>query len=88
MSALVIGYARTSLFGNDGEVQRAELVALGAPPDRVYLDAGLVGITRPRPTLREALAALRDGGTLAVTALFRLARSTSDAADLVGRLLG
>lgn len=83
----MIGYARTSLFGDDAEQQRAELVALGVAPDRVYLDTGLVGMTRSRPALREALAALRRADTLVVTALFRLARSTTDAADLLGRLI-
>ena len=87
VSALVIGYARTSLFGEDAEAQRVALVALGAPPDRVYLDAGLVGMTRPRPALREAVAALRGGDTLAVTALVRLARSSADAAEMVRRLI-
>lgn len=87
MTALVIGYARTSLIGDGAEVQRAALVALGAPPHRVYLDAGLVGMTRPRPALREPLAALRSGDTLAVTALFRLARSCADAVDVLGRLM-
>jgi len=87
VTSLVIGYARTSLFADDAEQQRAELTALGAAPDRVYLDAGLVGMTRPRPALGEALAALRSGDTLVVTALFRLARSTTDAAGLVERLI-
>ena len=83
---MVIGYARTSLFGDDAQGQRAALVALRVPPDRVYLDAGLVGMTRPRLALREAMAALRAGDTLAVTALVRLARSLPDAVDLLGRL--
>lgn len=87
VSALVIGDARTSLFGDDAEVQRAALAALGAAPDRVHLDAGLIGMTRPRPSLREALAAQSDGDTLAVTALFRLARSCGDALDVLGRLM-
>lgn len=87
VSRLVVGYARTSLFGDDAEQQRGALLALGAAPDRVYLDAGLVGMTRPRPALSETLAALRSGDTLVLTALFRLARSTQDAVDLLGRLI-
>lgn len=88
MSSLRVGYAWTSLFGDDAEGQRTELLALGVAADRVYLDVGLVGMTRPRPALAEALAALRRGDTLVVTALFRLARSTTDAVDLLGRLVG
>jgi len=53
----------------------------------VYLDAGLVGMTRPRPALGETFAALRSGDTLVVTALFRLARSSTEAAAVVGRLI-
>jgi DNA invertase Pin-like site-specific DNA recombinase len=88
VSSLRVGYAWTSLFGDDAEGQRTELLALGVAADRVYLDVGLVGMTRPRPALAEALAALRRGDTLVVTALFRLARSATDAVDLLGRLVG
>lgn len=82
----MVGHARSS-FGDDAEQQRGALLALGAAPDRLYLDAGLVGMTRPRPALGQALAALRSGDTLVVTALVRLARSTTDAVALVERLI-
>lgn len=44
---------------------------------------GSTGTTRARPGLREALAACRDGDTLVVTKLDRLARSLPDARDIV-----
>lgn len=84
--SLVIGYARVSRFGADGEEQRAALLALGAAADRVYLDEGLTGMSRPRPGLGQALAAAREGDTLVVTALARLARSVPDAHELLTQL--
>jgi DNA invertase Pin-like site-specific DNA recombinase len=50
---------------------------------RHNVDHGLTGTTRARPGLREALAACRDGDTLVVTKLDRLARSLPDARDIV-----
>lgn len=39
--------------------RRVALLGLGVAADRVNLDVGLTGMTRPRPGLREALAATR-----------------------------
>ena len=61
-------------------------VALGIPADRIYLDKGLTGTSRARPGLDQALAAVRDGDTLTVTKLDRLARSVPDALDILGQL--
>ncbi len=47
--------------------------------DRIYLDHGLTGTTRARPGLDQALAAVREGDTLVVPKLDRLARSVPDA---------
>ena len=46
---------------------------------RIYTDHGFTGTTRARPGLDQALAALRDGDTLMVPKLHRLARSVPDA---------
>jgi DNA invertase Pin-like site-specific DNA recombinase len=46
----------------------------------------LTGTNRDRPGLREALAACREGDTLVVTKLDRLARSLPDARDIVDEL--
>ena len=75
MSALSTAYARVSTQGQDLTAQRDALAGLGVAPERVYLDHGLTGTNRDRPGLREALAACRDGDTLVVTKLDRLARS-------------
>src|SRR6476660_7999104 len=79
MTALLIGYARCSTDEQDLTVQREGLAALGVTMDRIYVDHGLTGCNRERPGLREALAACREGDTLVVTKLDRLARSLPDA---------
>ncbi len=52
----------------------------------IYVDHGLTGTNRERAGLREALAACRDGDTLVVTKLDRLARSLSDARAIADEL--
>ncbi len=86
MSGLLIGYARVSTEEQDLTVQRDALGALGVAVERVYVDHGLTGRNRERPGLREALAACREGDTLVVTKLDRLARSVPDARDIVDEL--
>ena len=61
-------------------------IALGVKPNRIYVDHGLTGANRARPGLREALAACRSGDTLVVTKLDRLARSLTDARNIVEEL--
>jgi len=73
MTALLVGYARCSTEQQDLTVQREGLLALGVDPRRVYVDHGLTGTNRDRPGLREALAACREGDTLVVAKLDRLA---------------
>ena len=86
MTALLIGYARCSTDEQDLTVQREGLAALGVTPDRIYVDHGLTGCNRERPGLREALAACREGDTLVVTKLDRLARSLPDARAIADEL--
>lgn len=82
----MIGYARVSTDEQDLTIQREALTRLGVDPDRIYVDHGLTGTNRARPGLREALAACREGDTLAVTKLDRLARSVPDARNIVEEL--
>ena len=86
MSGLKIGYARVSTDGQDLTAQRNALVALGVEADRIYVDHGFTGTNRDRPGLREAMAACRSGDMLVVTKLDRLARSVTDARDIVDEL--
>jgi len=86
MSALLIGYARVSTDEQDLIAQRDALQTLGVGPGRIYVDHGLTGTNRERPGLREAMAACRDGDTLVVTKLDRLARSLPDARAILEEL--
>lgn len=75
----LIGYARCSTDKQDLAAQRDALQKLGVPPDRIYTDHGFSGRNRARPGLDQALAAVRQGDTLVVPKLDRLARSVPDA---------
>ena len=86
MTALLVGYARCSTDQQDLTAQRDGLAALGVAVNRVYVDHGLTGTNRERPGLREALAACREGDTLVVTKLDRLARSLPDARAIADEL--
>jgi DNA invertase Pin-like site-specific DNA recombinase len=70
---------RVSTDQQDLTAQRDGLTSLGVAANRVYVDQGLTGTSRERPGLREALAACREGDTLVVTKLDRLARSLPNA---------
>jgi DNA invertase Pin-like site-specific DNA recombinase len=89
MPETMIGYARCSTDEQDLTAQRQRLAELGVTEDRIYLDHGLTGTKRARPGLDQALAAVREGDTLVVPKLDRLARSVPDARaigdDLAGR---
>jgi DNA invertase Pin-like site-specific DNA recombinase len=86
MTALLTGYARVSTDAQDLTAQREGLLAVGVDPGRIYVDHGLTGTNRERPRLRAALAACREGDTLVVTKLDRLARSLSDARAIAEEL--
>ena len=78
-SGILIGYARCSTERQDLTAQREILRGLGVAEDRIYLDHGMTGRSRSRPGLNSALAAVREGDTLVVPKLDRLARSVPDA---------
>ena len=86
MTATLIGYARCSTDRQDPAAQRQALLALGVAENRSYTDHGLTGTTRARPGLDQALAAVREGDTLVVPKLDRLARSVPDARAIADRL--
>ena len=86
MTATLIGYARCSTDRQDPAAQRQALLELGVAEDRIYTDHGLTGTTRARPGLDQALAAVREGDTLVVPKLDRLARSVPDARAIADRL--
>lgn len=77
---------RCSTDQQDITAQHDGLITLGVSPTRIYVDHGLTGTNRDRTGLREALAACREGDTLVVTELDRLARSLPDARAIVDEL--
>ena len=83
MSKTRIGYARCSTDKQDLAVQRVALLDLDVAEDRIYTDHGLTGTNRERPGLAQALAAVREGDTLVVPKLDRLARSLKDLVEIV-----
>ncbi|MFJ3824985.1 recombinase family protein [Streptomyces nodosus] len=82
MTGLLTGYARCSTDAQDLTAQREILIALGVPEDRIYLDRGLTGTHRNRPSLDKGLASVHAGYTLVVPKLDRLARSVPYARDI------
>lgn len=86
MNATLIGYARCSTDSQDLTAQKQALESLGVAPDRIYTDHGLTGTNRARPGLDQAIAAVREGDTLVVPKLDRLARSVPDARAIADQL--
>lgn len=84
----IYGYARVSTKGqaregNSLEAQEEQLLAKGA--ERVFKDA-FTGTKMHRVAFDELLSILKEGDTLMVTKLDRLARSTIEGAALVRQL--
>ena len=86
ITGTLIGYARCSTDRQDLAAQRQALLELGVAEDRIYTDHGLTGTTRARPGLDQALAVVRQGDTLVVPKLDRLARSVPDARAIADQL--
>jgi len=83
---MLIGYARVSTQSQDATSQIDYLLGRGIERDRIYIDEGLTGRNRQRPELTKALEACRAGDILVVPKLDRLARSITDARDIVAEL--
>ena len=86
MTKTRVGYARCSTDKQDLAAQRTALLGLDVAEDRIYTDHGLTGTNRQRPGLAQALAAVREGDTLVVPKLDRLARSVPDARAIADEL--
>jgi DNA invertase Pin-like site-specific DNA recombinase len=79
-----VGYARVSSVGQSLEVQLAALEEAGCTKTFSEKQSGTS--TGKREKLQEALDYVRDGDTLVVTRLDRLARSASDLHAIVSQL--
>ena len=81
-----VGYARVSTNEQDAQTPRDFLLAAGVDEDRIYSDVGFTGKNAQREGLRQALAAVRDGDTLVVPKMDRLARNVEDTLQIVREL--
>ncbi|MGP4104662.1 recombinase family protein [Nonomuraea sp. KM90] len=65
-------------------IQTEQLLALGVPEERIYIDRGFSGTTRRnRAGLDQALAAVWDGSVFTVTKFDRFARNMSEANEIL-----
>ncbi|MCB1257908.1 MAG: recombinase family protein [Microthrixaceae bacterium] len=78
---MLIGYARVSTADQNAALQHRALDAAGV--ERTFTDQGVSGSLAQRPELDRCLEQLRDGDTLVVWRLDRLARSLRNLLDLV-----
>lgn len=79
-----IGYARVSSTGQSLEVQQDQLSAAGC--EKVFAEKRSGTSMAGRQALEDAIEFAREGDTLMVTRLDRLARSGSDLQNIVTRL--
>src|SRR6185503_10851566 len=79
----VVGYARVSNTGQDLAVQLEKLERAGCK--KVFKEKRS-GVDAGRPELKQCLEYLREGDTLLVTKIDRLARSTSDLYRIISDL--
>lgn len=85
------GYIRVSTVaqaakGNSLEEQKEELEQAGVSDEDIYKDV-FTGTTTDRPELNKLLDILKDGDTLIVTKLDRIARSVTQGSELIQSLI-
>lgn len=85
MSACVIGYARTSTLDQTYGLA-AQLEELRKAGCEKVFEEQVSSVDKERPALLKALDYARDGDTLVVTKLDRLARSMTDLMSIKGKL--
>lgn len=84
MTGKICGYARVSTAGQDLEIQEQLLRDAGC--EKMFLEKASGSSQEGRAALAAALDYVREGDTLIVTRLDRLARSMSDLRDIIDRL--
>lgn len=80
----IVGYARVSSAGQCLDVQQEQLVNAGC--EKLFAEKQSATSTDNRMALQEALEWLREGDTLVVTRLDRLARSGKDLHNIIHQL--
>lgn len=84
MCSMLVGYARVSSVSQSLEVQLDALTAAGC--EKVFAEKRSGTSTTGRDELRDALSFVREGDTLVVTRLDRLARSAGDLHNIMKQL--
>ena len=86
---MIYGYARVSTKGQakDGNSLEAQEKTLRDNGAQTIFRESFTGTKKDRPKLNELLNILREGDTLVVTKLDRIARSTRDGLDIIDELL-
>jgi DNA invertase Pin-like site-specific DNA recombinase len=84
MSATIVGYARVSSSGQSLDVQLDKLKTYGCT--RIYAEKRSGRQAESRPELQACLSFLREGDTLVISKLDRMARSILDLAKIVDQL--
>ena len=80
----MVGYARVSSAGQSLEIQQEQLTEAGC--EKLFSEKQSGTSTSNRMALQDALEWLREGDTLVVTRLDRLARSGKDLHDIIDKL--
>ncbi|MDH3664632.1 MAG: recombinase family protein [Alphaproteobacteria bacterium] len=80
---MLIGYARVSTTGQNLDRQREQLKQ--AECKRIF-EEKVTGMDRKRAQLAAMIAAAKDGDTVIITSLDRLARSTHDLFEIIKKL--
>lgn len=82
---MLIGYARVSTIGQDFETQKEILEKEGC--EKIFVEKVTGTSTAPRTELKNAQEFVREGDTLVVTKIDRLARSIIDLNKIVSELV-
>jgi len=85
---MLIGYARTSTLDQKAGLDAQERDLRGAGCERLFIEQVSSVDVKERHQLAEALDFIREGDTLVVTKLDRLARSVAHLHELLGRITG
>ena len=83
---MLVGYARVSSAGQSLDIQLGELEKAGC--EKVFAEKRSGTSADAREALQDALELVRDGDTLVVTRLDRLARSSNDLHNIIAKLTG
>ena len=81
---MLVGYARVSSVGQSLDIQLGELEKAGC--EKVFAEKRSGTSADARAALQDALEFVRDGDTLVVTRLDRLARSSNDLHNIIAKL--